>query len=77
MAKYLVETYYNCSFKVTHYLDKVSENELANLEKEDGKFEIIEVKLDKRKTKNLEDQNNNFNDNKKIEIVSDKLKINF
>ncbi len=76
MAKYLVETYYNCSFKVTHYLDKVSENELANLEKrEDGKFEIIEVKLDKRKTKNLEDlKNNNFNDNKKIEIVSDKLK---
>ena len=75
MAKYLVETYYNCSFKVTHYLDKVSENELANLEKrEDGKFEIIEVKLDKRKTKNLEDlKNNNFNDNKKIEIVSDKL----
>ena len=33
MAKYLVETYYNCSFKVSHYLDKVDEKELSNLEK--------------------------------------------
>ena len=42
MAKYIVETYYNCSFKVTHYLDEVNENQLSNLEKrDDGKFEII------------------------------------
>ena len=55
MAKYLVETYYNCSFKVTHYLDEVNEKELTNLEKrDDGKFEIINVKLDNRKTKSLD-----------------------
>ena len=55
MAKYLVETYYNCSFKVTHYLDDINEKELSQLEKrEDGKFEIINVKLDNRKTKSLE-----------------------
>ena len=30
MAKYLVETYYNCSFKVSHYLDSIDENELSN-----------------------------------------------
>ena len=54
MAKYLVETYYNCSFKVTHYLDEVNEKELSALDKrDDGKFEIIEVKLDNRKTKSL------------------------
>ena len=54
MAKYLIETYYTCSFKVTHYLENVNEKELANLEKrEDGKFEILDVKLDNRKTKNL------------------------
>ena len=54
MAKYLVETYYTCSFKVTHYLDDVNEKELSNLEKrDDGKFEILDVKLDNRKTKNL------------------------
>ena len=55
MAKYLVETYYNCTFKVSHYLDEINTNELKNLEKrDDGKFEIIDVKLDNRKTKNLE-----------------------
>ena len=54
MAKYLVETYYTCSFKVTHYLENIDENELTNLEKrDDGKFEILDVKLDNRKTKNL------------------------
>ena len=62
MAKYLVETYYNCSFKVTHYLDEVNEKELSDLEnRDDGKFEIINVKLDNRKTKSLE---KNFSDSK-------------
>ena len=55
MAKYLVETYYTCSFKVNHYLDDISQSKLENLEKrEDGKFEILDIKLDNRKTKNLE-----------------------
>ena len=54
MAKYLVETYYTCSFKVNHYLENIDEKELANLEKrDDGKFEILDIKLDNRKTKNL------------------------
>ena len=70
MAKYLVETYYNCSFKVTHYLDEVNEKELSNLEKrDDGKFEIIDVKLDNRKTKSLDKKNeNNLKQNKIKEI---------
>jgi ribonucleoside-diphosphate reductase alpha chain len=61
MAKYLVETYYTCSFKVSHYLDNIDEKNIQNIEKkDDGKFEILDVKLDKRKTKNLEkiDKNN-------------------
>ena len=38
MAKYLVETYYTCTFKVNHYLDDINETELKNLEKrDDGK----------------------------------------
>ena len=54
MAKYLVETYYTCSFKVDHYLDDINEKEMTNLEKrDDGKFEILDIKLDNRKTKNL------------------------
>ena len=65
MAKYLVETYYTCNIKVSHYLDDISENNLKNLEKqEDGKLEILDMKLDSRKTKNLEKK-----ENKKIDIV--------
>ena len=79
MAKYLVETYYNCSFKVSHYLDDVNEAELSNLEKrEDGKFEILDLKLDNRKTKSLDKNSrnleNNKNDIKKIDLVSESLK---
>ena len=55
MSKYLVETFYTCSFKVKHFLDKIDQKELNNLEKrEDGEFEIIDVKIDTRKTKSLE-----------------------
>ena len=55
MAKYLVETYYTCTFKVNHFLDDINEVELKKLEKrDDGKFEILDVKLDNRKTKNLD-----------------------
>ena len=55
MAKYLVETYYTCSFKVKHYLDDISNNQLEQLDKsDDGEFEILDVKFDKRNTKNLE-----------------------
>ena len=73
MAKYLVETYYTCNFKVSHYLDEISEAELSNLDKrDDGKFEILDVKLDNRKTKNLDTKNKNT-DNKKIDIIPEKI----
>ena len=78
MAKYLVETYYTCSIKVSHYLDDVSENTLKNLEKqEDGKFEILDMKLDNRKTKNLDkkdDKEVDIIENEKKTIVSDNSK---
>ena len=71
MAKYLVETYYTCNIKVSHYLDDISANSLKNLEKqEDGKFEILDMKLDSRKTKNLDKK-----DNKKIDIVEKEKSI--
>ena len=77
MAKYLVETYYSCSFKITHYLDDINEKELSNLEKrDDGKFEILDIKLDNRKTKNL--SNNLDNIENKLpnnnEIISEAAK---
>ena len=72
MAKYLVETYYTCTFKVNHYLDDINETELKNLEKrDDGTFEVLDVKLDNRKTKSLDPNNNKAVKTKKVEIVSE------
>jgi len=72
MAKYLVETYYTCTFKVNHYLDDINEIELKNLEKrDDGKFEILDVKLDNRKTKNLDPNYKKTVESKKINILPD------
>ncbi|WP_440925490.1 TSCPD domain-containing protein [Candidatus Pelagibacter sp.] len=72
MAKYLVETYYTCTFKVNHYLDDINEVELKNLEKrDDGKFEVLDVKLDNRKTKSLDPKNNNVLKNNKVDAVSE------
>ena len=72
MAKYLVETYYTCSFKVDHYLDDINESKLYNLEKrDDGKFEVLDVKLDTRKTKNL-DPNNKITEPKTLDVVNKK-----
>ncbi len=76
MAKYLVETYYTCTFKVNHYLDDINEKELKNLEKrDDGKFEVIDVKLDNRKTKNLDPKNNRIIENNKIDLVKSENKL--
>ncbi len=72
MAKYLVETYYTCTFKVNHYLDDINEAELKNLEKrDDGKFEVLDVKLDNRKTKSLDPKNNKVLENSKVEAVKE------
>ena len=72
MAKYLVETYYTCTFKVNHFLDDINEAELKNLEKrDDGKFEVLDVKLDNRKTKSLDPIDSKVVASKKIDIVAD------
>ena len=77
MAKYLVETYYTCTFKVNHYLDDINEAELKNLEKrDDGKFEVLDVKLDNRKTKSLDPKNNKVLENNKVEVVTETDKKN-
>ena len=71
MAKYLVESFYTCSFKVNHYIDNLSEKELENLDqREDGKFVVLDIKLDNRKTKNLESIDKNK------DIVQKKIEIN-
>jgi len=59
MSKYLVETYYTCTFKITHKLDELNEKKLSELEKrDDGEVKIIDVKLNNRKTKTTNKKEN-------------------
>ena len=52
MSKYVVETFYTCTFKITHKLDELNEKNLTELEnRNDGEVKIIDVKLNNRKTK--------------------------
>ncbi len=77
MSKYLVETYYTCTFKVNHYLDNINETELKNLEKrDDGKFEVLEVKLDNRKTKSLDPKNNKVMKHQNVEMLGNSENVN-
>ena len=52
MSKYLVETFYTCSFKIVHKLDELNEKKLSELEnRKDGVVQIIDVRMNNRKTK--------------------------
>ena len=52
MSKYIVETSYTCTFKIVHKLDELNEKKLSELEnRNDGEVQIIDVKLNNRKTK--------------------------
>ena len=69
MSKYLVETFYTCTFKVKHFLDKIDQKELNNLEqRDDGEFEVIDIKIDTRKTKSLEKKHPSKNETNVSEV---------
>ena len=54
MKKFIVETYYTCTFKTLHTLDDLNDNSLSKIDKRtDGEVEIIDVKLNNRKTKKI------------------------
>ena len=53
MSKYIVETFYTCSFKIIHKLDELNEKKLEEVEnRKDGEVKIIDVRLNNRNTKN-------------------------
>ena len=44
MKKFIVETYYTCTFKTVHTLDNLNDQELTNIDKRnDGEVEVIDV----------------------------------
>ena len=58
MKKFIVETYYTCTFKTVHTLNELNDQELAKIDtRNDGSVEVIEVKLNNRKTKKLGNKN--------------------
>ena len=75
MKKYLVETYYTCTFKTVHSLDELSEKSMSEIDKRtDGTVEVIEVKLNNRKTKRVGDSNlKQSKKQEKVEIVERKI----
>ena len=54
MKKFIVETYYTCTFKTVHTLDNLNDQELSKIDnRNDGEVEVIDVKLNNRKTKKV------------------------
>ena len=54
MSKFLVETYYTCTFKIIHELNELNEKKLSDIDnRKDGKVEIIDVTINNRKTKKI------------------------
>ena len=58
MKKYVVETYYTCTFKTVHSLNNLDDVELSKIDQRtDGDVEVIDVKLNNRKTKKIGEKN--------------------
>ena len=54
MKKYVVETFYTCTFKTIHTLNNLDDKELSKVDQRtDGDVEVIDVKLNNRKTKKI------------------------
>ncbi len=75
MKKYIVETYYTCTFKTIHKLNNLDDAELSKIDQRtDGQVEVIDVKLNNRKTKKIGSKSDKkFNDNKKDESFPDNI----
>ena len=73
MKKYIVETYYTCTFKTVHTLDNLDEKELSKVDqRNDGSVEVIDVKLNNRKTKKIGGKKEEKSNNSKVESALSK-----
>ncbi len=81
MKKYLVETYYTCTFKTVHFLNNLDDTELLKIDQRtDGEVEVIDVKLNNRKTKKIGSKKDEKITNNKIEKklpqnISNQIKV--
>ena len=66
MKKFIVETYYTCTFKTVHTLDELNDDQLSKIDsRNDGKVEVIDVALIVGKQKKLETNQNSKQTNLK------------
>ena len=75
MKKFIVETYYTCTFKTVHSLDELNDTELSKIDtRNDGEVEVIDVRLNNRKTKKIGDVSKPAeNKNKKFTVADQAL----
>ena len=70
MKKFIVETYYTCTFKTVHTLDSLNDQELSKIDsRNDGEVEVIDVKLNNRKTKKVGDEKKSSQKSSKTDSV--------
>ena len=70
MKKFIVETYYTCTFKTVHTLDELNDSELSKIDgRTDGEVEVIDVRLNNRKTKKIGDKSKS-DDKKKTDLLA-------
>ena len=79
MKKYIVETYYTCTFKTIHKLNNLDDTELSKIDQRtDGEVEVVDVKLNNRKTKkigsNKDAKSNNTKLDESISNITNKIK---
>ena len=68
MKKYIVETYYTCTFKTVHTLNNLDDAELSKIDnRTDGEVEVIDVKLNNRKTKKVGGKKDDISIKSKVE----------
>tara|TARA_B100001250_G_C19706326_1_gene747104 strand:+ start:268 stop:1092 length:825 start_codon:yes stop_codon:yes gene_type:complete len=79
MKKFIVETYYTCTFKTVHTLDELNDQELKKIDaRNDGKVEVIDVRLNNRKTKKVGDKSpKDSNKSQKIDPIDEKNQNQF
>ena len=79
MKKFIVETYYTCTFKTVHSLNELNDKELSKIDtRSDGDVDVIDVKLNNRKSKKIGDgktkKGKNFEINKNLQKnISEKI----
>tara|TARA_Y100000591_G_C21721580_1_gene639059 strand:- start:59 stop:880 length:822 start_codon:yes stop_codon:yes gene_type:complete len=67
MKKFIVETYYTCTFKTVHSLNDLNDKELSKIDQRtDGDVEVLDVKLNNRKTKKVGEKSEKKSKNTKI-----------